>query len=207
MFYLCLWALVEVLQECVSSPCSLLGVLSPPPLPVSSCTSSKANRNLHPLPVLPTCLIPLRKIEAVGFALPAPACIPWHCSLQVRRGQLQDTWYSSWGLLFDALMMSFALFLSLCCLSWRIFVLSFNHIIVFYMKVKQWCSMVRLEGAFGVETCMQFCFSLPTFQSPFNLIHPSFCSHFVHEKYTFIYIYIFYLSYQVLLVTEILFYV
>lgn len=47
-------------RVCVSSVCPLLAVPNPPP--PSSCTSSKANRKLHLLPVSLTCLLaPLRK--------------------------------------------------------------------------------------------------------------------------------------------------
>lgn len=62
---------------------------------------------------------------------------------------------------------------------------------------------------FGTEprilSCRQFCFcfSPPTLQSVSNLVHSLFSYHLIHGKY----IYIFYWTYQVFLVIEILFYV
>lgn len=50
-------------------------------------------------------------------------------------------------------------------------------------------------------------FSPPSLQSVSNHVHALFSYHLIPEKYTYIYKYILYLTYQVLLVIEILFYV
>lgn len=53
--------------------------------PFSSCTSSKANRKLHPLPVSLTCLFPFEGWKRNGCpSHPLPTCVPWHGSLHLQ---------------------------------------------------------------------------------------------------------------------------
>lgn len=62
-----------------------------------------------------------------------------------------------------------------------------------------------------IMSCMQFCFSLPSFESVSNPVHSLFSYHIIvfliHGEKKERNIYIFYQTYQVLLVIDILFYV
>lgn len=101
------WSLGRVCEGrmCVSPVHPLLAV----PWPLSSCTSSEANRKLHLLPFSLTCLSALKrkkkkkeeKMVDQGNTVAPSAHTEWHCSLHWRReDKMWDKGCSSWVVCF-----------------------------------------------------------------------------------------------------------